>query len=307
MPVYEDAASVRILMTRFPHERLGELFVVIVDDGSINNAPSVEGLAPGDLNGLIIKLTRNVGHQTAIAVGLWFVLKNYTVTDTIFVMDSDGEDSPEHMELLKTNLSESNSDVAVAQRKKRTEPFPFPVFYYIYRAFFSLLTGQSLMFGNFIAFRPSAVSALLNNPMLSLHIASSVLASNVTITHVPLDRGRRFFGSSKMNFLGLITHGFRALGPFLETVLLRIGFVTLIFGLTTILSMILTLATKVLGISLPGWTSLFLGILSLILIQFGFVLMLIIIFSGFLRVFALDKAPNYQLLVRQVYPFGCAD
>ena len=304
IPVFEDSASLSLLLDKLSETRIRGLFCVIVDDGSISCPPTHDLLSSKRLGGVVIELKKNVGHPTAIAIGLWFLAHNYLVNDTVFIMDSDGEDSPEHIELLKQRIEDGGVDIAVAQRKRRSEHLHFKFFYYTYRSLFFLLTGKSLSFGNFMALKPAVVPRILSNPVLALHIASSVLASNAVIRYVPVDRGKRFFGQSRMNFLSLVNHGFRSLGPFLDLVLLRTGLGTVVLGLTTIILMVLTLFAKFSGISIPGWTSVFLGILMLLLLQFSFILLLSLILFSTFRVMTLDKKMNYESFIRQVTPFG---
>jgi len=64
-----------------------------MDDGSIRQPLKPEGISGAGLNGVVIRLKRNAGHQRAIAVGLAYVADRFPDAHCI-VMDSDGEDPP---------------------------------------------------------------------------------------------------------------------------------------------------------------------------------------------------------------------
>ena len=58
---------------------------------------------------------------------------------------------------------------------------------------------------------------------LPLHLAATALVSKLRIKPIIIDRGARYAGRSKMNFVGLVLHAFRALMVFAEDVLVRVG------------------------------------------------------------------------------------
>ncbi|MEN3967503.1 hypothetical protein VOJ73_14390, partial [Mammaliicoccus sciuri] len=71
-----------------------------------------------------------------------------------------------------------------------------------------------------------------------------MLNSKLRVSTCALDRGPRYAGRSKMNFVGLALHGFRALMVFAEDVLVRVGIAcTLIAGLS-VLGSLLAVALK---------------------------------------------------------------
>ena len=81
-------------------------------------------------------------------------------------------------------------------------------------------------------------------------------------------------GQSKMNFAGLVLHGLRALMIFADFVLVRLGLASLIFIGVIAAVMIATIFLKSIGMATPGWFSISLGMLTLLLIQIAaFVLM----------------------------------
>ena len=60
---------------------------------------------------------------------------------------------------------------------------------------------------------------------LWLNLAGCVLTSKLRVKTLDIDRGKRYNGESKMNFVSLTLHGFRALMVFAEDVLVRVGII----------------------------------------------------------------------------------
>lgn len=131
-------------------------------------------------------------------------------------MDSDGEDTPESIKELIMPLDLDDVDVSVAKRKSRVETLKFKIFYIVYKWFFSLLTGKKINFGNFIGLTSKAIRRLASMQELSIHVTATVLSSKLRMKTVSLDRGPRYAGQSKMNFVGLVLHGFKGLMIFAE-------------------------------------------------------------------------------------------
>ncbi len=148
-PVFEDGASFARLCRDLSRLDLGaRLEIVAVDDGSSVDPPAAASIAEAGLAGRILRLKRNVGHQTAICAGLHRVAAEPRFSGAV-VMDCDGEDRPEDIRCLLEAAGGCNAVVAL--RRRRTERFSFRFCYGLYRLFFGLLTGRRIRFGNFCA------------------------------------------------------------------------------------------------------------------------------------------------------------
>ena len=237
---------------------------------------------------MVIKLKRNVGHQRAIAIGLNYVADHHPDIACTVVMDSDGEDTPQSIRQLVAPLSKPNVDVVVAQRKSRVETLRFKAFYLVYKALFQLLTGRQISFGNFMAIAPTGLKRLAAMQELWMHVAGCVLSSKLRIQTIPIDRGPRYAGKSKMNFVGLALHGFRALMVFAEDVLVRVGMMCALVAGFTISASFLAIGLKLANFATPGWFSVALGILLLVLLQTGALTLMTLMLTGVVRA----GAPN---------------
>ena len=116
-PVYEDREASGRLFQELAKEFGHDVFVVAVDDGSVSEPLQIESLDKANINGVILRLRRNVGHQRAIAIGLGYVSEYIRPDQRVVVMDSDGEDLPGTISNLLDQLKPDVFDVAVAQRK----------------------------------------------------------------------------------------------------------------------------------------------------------------------------------------------
>jgi hypothetical protein len=252
------------------------------------------------LDGVVLKLRRNVGHQKAIAIGLGYVSEFIEPLQYTVVMDCDGEDLPSSVSTLLERLRSDDIDVAVAQRKNRVETFRFKAFYAFYKRFFRIVTGRSISFGNFMALKDTAVKRLAAMQELSIHVASAVLASKLRTAACPLDRGPRYAGQSKMNFVGLALHGFKGLMVFAEDVLVRVGIVAVFTASFCIAGMILAVLLRLFGYSTPGWFSIALGTLVLIFLQTGALSLMTLMLTGVMRSGTVTTSLSYTDFVERV-------
>ena len=282
-PVYEDVEASSHLFRELSLELGQDLYIVAIDDGSVRHPLNVKSISEAGLCGVVIKLKRNVGHQRAIAIGLNYVADQLGDASYVIVMDSDGEDSPSTIRELMGLLDAPNADVAVAKRKSRVESLKFRIFYIAYKWMFFLLTGRKISFGNFMALKMPAVKRLVAMQELGIHIACCVLTSKLRIRICPLDRGPRYAGQSKMNFIGLALHGFKGLMVFAEDVLVRVGIACSLVAVLSIAGSIIAVGLKLMGYATPGWFSVALGILLLVFLQTGALTLMTLMLTGVVR------------------------
>lgn len=282
-PIFEDTAASNMLFTDLVAHYGNDVFVVAVDDGSVHEPITTSNLAQAGLSGIVIKLKRNVGHQRAIAVGMSYVAEHFSTVENVIVMDSDGEDNPASIKDLRQALQHPDVDIVVSERKSRVETIWFTMFYAFYKRLFRLLTGRKICFGNFIALKQSAVKRLVSMPELWTHVAGCVLASKLRVADRLLDRGQRYAGASKMNFVGLALHGFKALMVFSEDVLVRVGIICSAVAIMSLLGVVMAIILKALDFTTPGWFSIALGILLLVFLQTGALTLMSLLLTGVVK------------------------
>lgn len=298
-PVYEDREASSKLFGELVRHYGSDVFVVAVDDGSVREPVSRTQFEECGAQGVIIQLRRNVGHQKAIAIGLGYVEENLPQASRVVVMDSDGEDLPETIATLLAELDRPDIDVAVAQRRSRVETLKFRVFYVVYKWIFKLLTGRAISFGNFMAIRSEALPRINAMHEVWTHVAAGVVASKLRMAVCPLDRGPRYAGRSKMNFVGLTLHGFRALMVFAEDVLVRVGLMCVVVSAASIVLGVAATLLKLFGYATPGWFSMALGVLFLVFLQTGTLTLMTLMLSGVVRG-GIEKRGSYRDYLRAV-------
>lgn len=300
MPVYEDLEASSKLFVELARTQGPDTYVVAVDDGSVRQPLPISAIEASGLEGVVIRLRRNVGHQRAIAIGLGYVAEHFDGNDIVVVMDSDGEDTPESITELVAGLDSAGVDVVVASRRSRVESLKFKSFYIVYKLLFSLLSGRQISFGNFMAAKMPAVRRLASMQELWIHVAACVLGSKLRVQTCALDRGPRYAGRSKMNFVGLALHGFRALMVFAEDVLVRVGIACTMVAALSIIGGIVATGLKMLGFASQGWFSLAFGILVLVFLQTAALTLIILMLSGMMRGGGVMSVGSYREFIDEV-------
>jgi polyisoprenyl-phosphate glycosyltransferase len=288
-PSYTDVVAFTMLRTRVldvlanaPQHRGRPVRFVLVDDtGGFD--PETAGLrAYSDVT--VIEPPFNLGHQRAIVFGLRLMEPEMGDDDLVVTMDADGEDRPEDLPALLAPLLEDPADrrrLCVARRTERTESLQFRVMYFFFRIAFRVLTGVTVRSGNYAAYRGWLARRILQHPYFDLCYSSTLVSLDIPVTAVPLPRGARYAGHSRMNLFRLLMHGIRMLTPFTDRIAIRaMTAFTAIFGIGIVCSLAV-LATKLFtSASIPGWTTTtLLGILVLSLIAVGNSVVLFAVFS----------------------------
>ncbi len=294
-PVFEDAEASARLFEELSAIFGRQVYVVAVDDGSVCQPVDLASMSAVGLSGMVIRLRRNVGHQRAIAIGIGYVAEHMGAAQVV-VMDSDGEDLPGSIPELLKALDSPDVDLVVAQRKTRVETLRFKAFYFFYKWLFKVLTGRQISFGNFMALKPAAVRRLAAMQELWTHVASCVLGSRLRIHTCALDRGPRYAGQSKMNFVGLVLHGFRGVMVYAEDVLVRVGIASATVAVLALVAGLATIVLKVSGFATPGWFSVALGILALMFLQTGSLALISLMLTGVNKSGAFSHASYAQLI-----------
>jgi polyisoprenyl-phosphate glycosyltransferase len=130
---------------------------------------------------------------------------------------------------------------------------------------------------------PAAVARLAAMHELWIHLAACLLASRMRMAGCPLDRGRRYAGRSKLNFVSLALHGFRGLMVFAEDVLVRVGIACAMVAGFSLAGMAAAVVLKLIGLATPGWFSVALGILLVVLLQTGTLTLTMLMLTGLVR------------------------
>jgi glycosyltransferase involved in cell wall biosynthesis len=246
------------------------LDVLMVDDGSVESWLSTQFESRFDVvrTVRVLRLRRNLGHQRAIAVGLVHI-EDKMPCDAVLVMDADGEDTPAGaLRLIRTFSAAGGNTLVFAERARRVESFTFRAFYQIYKVLHRALTGIGVRVGNFSILPRGYLSTLIVLSDLWNHYAAAVFRSQLPFTMIPISRGRRIAGKSRMNFVSLVTHGLSAVSVFADVVGVRLLIGSLAGSLVAFIGIVIVVIIRLFtNRAIPGWATYAAGTLSIILIQ----------------------------------------
>lgn len=271
IPVFNDWESAGRLLEQLDEvapQLDPDVRVILVDDGSDEpppqELPPLASIARVD----VLQLRRNVGHQRAIALGLAFINRNCP-SRLVVVMDGDGEDAPpDIVTLLETCRTTGFTKAVFARRRKRTESFTFRLGYLLYRIVHGVLTGRGVYIGNFSIIPASLLPKVVGISELWNHYAAGVIHARLPVATVPIDRGHRIAGRSKMNFVSLVTHGMSAISVYGDVVGVRL--LCLVSGLMVVaVAGLLAVVAVRLGttLAIPGWATNAFGLLNVVMLN----------------------------------------
>lgn len=191
-----------------PHE------IVLVDDGSADHTPELlEAAAKRDPRLVVVILSRNFGHQAALAAAL-----RHATGDVTIVMDGDLQDPPEAIPALLERYR-SGFDVVYAQRVGRKEAWWLRLSYFV---FYRLLTRVSdlrlpLDSGDFALMSQRVVRELCRMPEHHRYLRGLRTWAGFRQVGIPVERARRSKGKSKYGVLQLFGLAFDGLFAFAIT------------------------------------------------------------------------------------------
>jgi hypothetical protein len=159
----------------------------------------------------------------------------------------------------------------VAQRRRRMEKLSFKISYLVYKAVFRLVTGKEISFGNFSLTSRGYLRRLVMISELWNNLPAAILRSRLPVDKVPIDRGNRYSGSSKMNFISLIVHGLSGISVYADTIFVRLLLLTIFLFTFTIVSIATLLFIRIFypQYATPGWAT---------TVSFGMIIILMQVF-----------------------------
>ena len=252
--------------------------VWIINDGSTIE-PSFDDIIPTfhalkKIN--IIQLSRNLGHQRGISIGLSYLSDNYDYP-AVIIMDADGEDKPEDVLKLIDAQENNPGDIIIAKRGKRHESILFKFLFYIYKIIFRFASGQNIQNGNFCLIPRKRLKQIVAMSEIWNHFSTGLHKSNIPKKLVLCERGKRYTGQSKMNFVSLIIHGLGSISIYIEIAGVRAIIASLsLMGVLFVVSCAVIYIRLFTNMSIPGWTTYTLGLLMVLIFQ---LFVVIVVFS----------------------------
>ena len=244
IPVYNDWKSVFKLLENIDEQIKDwdvKVSVLIINDASTEERTVTEF----DYKNLqvikIINMKENRGHARSYASGLKYISEKENV-DYAILMDGDGEDRPEELNLLFNKSKENPDKVVTANRVKRSEGNLFKFCYLVHKYFTFIFTGQLIKFGNYTCLPKSVVSHMLENASTWSSFSGSLTKLFKERVSIPSTRGLRYFGPSKMSFFNLVKHSLSIIAVFKKAVFIRSFIFLFVYLLFTFQSLSIIIA-----------------------------------------------------------------
>lgn len=215
LPLYNDWENLNILLKKFKKTIKSNIKIIIVNDCSTLKRNIVNKFF--DIE--ILDLSKNLGSQRAIALGLRYIQKKYLNYNFTLIMDSDGQDDPKTINKLLKLFNPKKDEILVVQRTNRKENLLFRFLYKIYKLAFTILTWKSIKFGNFSLINNKSLKKIVNNEDIWAAYPAAVIKNLKKIKKINADRQRRFKGNTKMNYYKLLDHAFRVFLVFKKNIL----------------------------------------------------------------------------------------
>ena len=233
----------------------GEAYeIVFVDDGSSDRTWEVlRALSATDPTVVAVKLSRNHGHQLALTAGL-----TQCRGERVLVIDADLQDPPELLGAMLAML-DAGADVVYGQRRSRAGETRFKTataaaFYRLLRRLVEI--DIPLDAGDFRLMSRRALDVL--NAMPEHHRFIRGMVSWIGLRQVPIlyDRDARYAGETKYPLRKMIRFALDAITGFSVAPLRLASVLGGVAAALSLLLMIYTLGSWLLGHTTPGWTSL---------------------------------------------------
>ena len=225
IPVYNDWKSVSKLLHGIDSviaNWSSEVSVLIINDAS-SEKYNKDDLKYTHLKSVkIINMKNNKGHARCNAAGLKFLTEKEDF-DYVILMDGDGEDRPEELNLLYKKSEENPLKTVTANRIKRSEGTFFTLLYICHKILTYIFTGKFIKYGNFSCLPKEAAARLAKEACVWSSFSGSLtkIISNSERVSIPSIRGKRYFGPSQMNLFGLFVHSFSIIAVFKGSVIYR--------------------------------------------------------------------------------------
>ena len=206
-----------------------DVSVLIINDSSTEKKSIKEINFQNIKSVRIMNMKKNQGHARCNATGLKFLIEKEDF-DYVILMDGDGEDRPEELNLLFEKSNENPLKTVTADRIERSEGPLFKLLYECHKILTYVFTGKLIKFGNYSCLPKQAVIKLIKKACVWSSFSGSVTKIIFDRVSIPSVRGQRYFGPSKMNFFKLLIHSFSIIAVFRTSVIFR-SFLFLIFYL----------------------------------------------------------------------------
>jgi polyisoprenyl-phosphate glycosyltransferase len=264
LPVYNEAENLPELSERLTRalDACGRTWeVVFVDDGSRDASfELMSALAKRDPRFVVVRLSRNFGHQMALTAGV-----DAARGRIVAVMDADLQDPPELLPQMLAKVDEGH-EVVYAVRTAREGETAFKkgtahAFYRLMRRWTNVEIPVDV--GDFRLMGPRAVAAFRRLRERHRFIRGMTAWVGFRQVGVPYVRPPRTRGETKWPLRKMLRFAVDALTSFSYVPLQLSSWLGFGVSLFAFFYIVVVLVLKILRINVPGWTTLMVFILLL--------------------------------------------
>jgi dolichol-phosphate mannosyltransferase len=205
IPIHNEESVLPELLLRLQHvlDSLagGPHEIVFVDDGSTDRTFEIlEEAARRDPRIVVISLSRNFGHQSAITAAL-----DHAAGEAVVVMDGDLQDSPEAIPQF-VDQYQNGYDVVYAQRVRRKEPWPLRLCYFVFYRVMAKLSETRLPLdsGDFGLMSRRVITQMRQMPEHHRYLRGIRSWVGFRQVGISVERAERHSGRSKYSLLLLL-------------------------------------------------------------------------------------------------------
>lgn len=215
IPVYNEEAVVPELLRRItavldglpggPHE------IVLADDGSSDRTLELlEKAAEKDDRLVVVSLSRNFGHQTALTAAL-----DHVTGDVAILMDADLQDSPEAIPSL-LDAYQQGYDVVYVRRVSRKESWWLRLCYHLFYRVLAALSSTQLPLdaGDFGLMSHRVIQEMRKMPEHHRYLRGLRTWVGFRQIGIPIERSARHAGRTKYNPIKLLMLAFDGIFAF---------------------------------------------------------------------------------------------
>jgi len=261
-PMFNEAETASVFVDRVISAMAGETFeLVVVDDGSTDGTREfLAKLAVAEPRLVVVELSRNFGHQTAITAGL-----DHARGDVAIMIDADLQDPPELIPKMLEHWR-AGSDVVTAVRVSREGETRFKLG--TARAFYRLMSKVADIevqqdAGDFRLLDRRALDGLRSMRESNRYLRGMTSWVGYTQTTVPYERSARHAGETKYPLRKMVRFALDAIVSFSHAPLQVATLVGFVCASLAFMAIPVAVAFRIAGEFVPGVTTTVIAVLLL--------------------------------------------
>lgn len=298
LPVYNNEGSISKLTQKIKEacKKIKKTYqIIFVDDGSSDQSWSKickENSFDKNIKG--INFISNFGQHNAIIAGLELSSARYNI-----VMDCDLQDNPKYICDLYSEITKNKNDVVAVAFSERNENFFQRIFSNLFWKIISILSNKNFnnRIGNYMIFPEKIKNGILKFKEQDKLLSGVLLLMGCKFGTINLPREARYSGKSSYTFSKKLNFSINLIINYSNAILkcfIFFNFIILLLSFIVILYILYLAFSDLIQVS--GWTGVMGGILSILIIQSLFLIIISLYVNKLYK--ETKNRPNY--LIRKI-------